>query len=87
MIAFFFFFAYLIACFACTDDIVELSQADEDELVAVSFAGLYDLERGAYLSFAFGLNRADRHDQSTPRMASSNPSNPGLRAWEINAQP
>ena len=27
-------------------DVAELSQGDEDELVAVSFAGLFDLERG-----------------------------------------
>lgn len=29
-------------------DLAELSQGDEDELVAVSFAGLYDLERGMH---------------------------------------
>lgn len=28
--------------------LAELSQGDEDELVAVSFAGLYDLERGMH---------------------------------------
>ena len=28
--------------------LVELSQGDEDELVAVRFAGLFDLERGMH---------------------------------------
>lgn len=33
--------------------LAELSQGDEDELVAVSFAGLYDLERGRYYHHLF----------------------------------
>ena len=35
--------------------LAELSQGDEDELVAVSFAGLYDLERGMHRNPSFLL--------------------------------
>lgn len=37
-------------------DEAELDQADEEELVAISFAGLYDLERGRCAFSICGLS-------------------------------